>query len=353
MSSVSVAIDLRLAGYRTGGIARYGTELAEALSRLNDVNVVELRSKHDDSGGTGAVELHTPPHHRLERYAIPTELLLKRARFDIYHAIDFVAPKVRDPRIVATVHDLEFLRHPEYLDDDALRYYNQIKESRDWTDAWITPSQWTADDLSQSLDIPPDCVTVIPHGTPAQVSLVPPVPRDQREPFLLAVSTVEPRKRYGLLLDALSSMETPPALRIVGREGWNASDAARRLASTPGVQWRTDVQDAELWQLYRQAYAVVIPSMSEGFGMMALEAMAAGTPVISSGHGALPEVTGRAALVPETDDAAGWATAIEQVLDDEHLWNELSAFGQRRASGFTWRRAAESTAGVYRQVLKR
>lgn len=350
MSTLRVAIDLRLAGYRVGGTARYAEELYRALQRRDDVTVRGLRSRRDTVMDANAHRMRTPPHHRFEQRAIAAELLLGRMRPDVYHATDFIAPRLRGISTVATVHDLEFLRHPEYLDEAGLKYYRQLEQSRVWTDAWITPSQWTADDLSVSFDIDPASIFPVPHGLPPTLALRPAVPRHERNPYLLLVGTVEPRKRYGLLLDALARMEQPPRVVLVGQPGWQSDDVLARISKNAYVDWRKDVNDSTLWELYRNAFAVVVPSQSEGFGLAALEAMACGTPVVSSGHGALPEVTGLAALVPETDDPVGWADAVQKVLEDEHLWNELSVFGQRRAREFSWDRAAGSTLQVYQHV---
>jgi len=350
VTELKVAIDLRLAGYRSGGIARYATELSAALALRGDVSLLQLRSARDASYGPTVRRLRTPPHHRLERYAIATELLIGRIRPDVYHATDFVAPRIPRVATVATVHDLEFVRHPGYLDEAALRYYRQVGKSRDWTDAWITPSQWTADDLASTFDIDLAKITVIPHGLPVHLSLRQPVPRHDRQQHLLVVGTLEPRKRHSLVLDALDAMDDPPDIMLIGASGWQSDDLERRISRDPRVTWHVSVDDSTLWTAYRNAWAVLVPSLSEGFGFQALEAMAAGTPVVSSGHGALPEVTGLAALIPESDDPAGWAAAIGHIRDDEQLWNELSAFGQRRAREFTWAKAAAATAQVYRQA---
>lgn len=353
MKPLQVTIDLRLAGYRHGGIARYGEELADALEQVDGINIVPLRASRDQSAGKGVQRLRTPPHHRFERHAVDVELKLRRIRPDVHHAIDFIAPKLRGVPVVATVHDFEFLRHPHYLEDDALRYYQQINVSKQWTSAWITPSQWTADELCDAFAVDPRSVHVIPHGGPRELALSQPVPRSERLPFVLAVSTIEPRKRFDLLLDAVEALDSPPELRIVGRRGWKADDLVARIERTANVIWLNTASDEQLWDLYRKAFAVVVPSQSEGFGFAALEAMAAGTPVISSGNGALTEVTGEAALVPVSDDPAGWADAIQRILNEEPLWNELSLFGQRRAREFTWQRAAAATTAVYRKVAGR
>ena len=350
MRSPRVAIDLRLAGYRTGGIARYANDLYAALRTLPDLSVKAIRSRTDTTTDDHAVRLRTPPHHRLERYSIAVEAVLSRKRFDVYHVTDFIAPRIPRTAIVATVHDLAFLQRPEDLEQSSLNYYKQISAARRWTDAWITPSQWTANDLSEHFDIDPSAITVIQHGIPLDLQRQPIVPRPDRGDYILAVGTIEPRKRYDLLLDALTLMSERPRLEVAGRPGWNSEATERRLDNTEDVAWRRDADDVSLRDLYRNAYAVVIPSHTEGFGLAALEAMACGTPVISSDQGALPEVTGLAALVPDGDDPHSWAGAIERIQNDEQLWNELSVFGRRRAQEFSWSRAARETADIYHRL---
>ncbi len=353
MRPLRATIDLRLAGYRTGGIARYGEELSRALARLDDLDLIPLRAHRDQSISLGSRRLRTPPHHRLERYSLAAELLLNRIKPDVHHAIDFIAPSLPGIPVVATVHDLEFVRHPEYLDAAGREYYGQLAYSRERTAAWITPSQWTADDLCSTFQIEPSKIFVVPHGAPEGMALRPPLTRAERSRYLLVVGTIEPRKRLDLLLDALETMENPPEVRLIGKQGWQAEEVSARIEHSRNVAWLRDVSDPILMDAYRSAWAVLVPSLSEGFGLTALEAMATGTPVLSSGHGALREVTGEAALEPDTDDPAGWAAAIERILDDEHLWNELSLFGQRRAREFDWNRSAKATAEVYRQVAGR
>lgn len=353
MTSLSVAIDLRLAGYRTGGIARYANDLYAALRTLPELSVKAIRSKADTTTDAEALRFRTPPHHRLERYSIAVETVMSRQQFDVYHATDFIAPRMWRTATVATVHDLAFLQRPGDLEPSSLAYYQQIAEARRWTDAWITPSQWTANDLSECFDIHPSAIAVIPHGIPLDLHRRPIVPRSARGDYILAVGTIEPRKRYDLLLDALALMPQRPRLEVVGKPGWNSEVTEQRLDGTRDVTWRRNMDDVSLRDLYRNAFAVVVPSHSEGFGFAALEAMACGAPVISSAQGALPEVTGLAALVPDGDDPHSWAAAVERIQDDEQLWNELSAFGRRRAQEFSWNRAARETAAVYQQAAGR
>lgn len=344
---ITVGIDLRLASYRLGGIARYGSQLCEALKARPDLTMVGLRSRIDRAARDVDRKLVTPPHHRLEHLMLPLELAARRIDLDVYHAIDVVAPRLRSTHVVATVHDLAFRRWPEDLASDALAYYRRLESSRRWTDAWIVPSEWTATDLAEMYAVERERIHVIPHGDSLSLRGDAVIGREGRTNAILAVGTVEPRKRYDLLLDAMRDVGQVVTLIVVGTPGWKSDETQQRLRDTAGVTWRDAVDDVTLRTLYRTSLAVVVPSRAEGFGLAALEAMAAGTPVISSGGGALTEVTGSASLDVGDADPEAWAAAIREVHEDRELWNEMSASGRRRSEFFSWMKAAEATAGVY------
>jgi len=313
-----------------------------------DIALTELHSARSNASD-GAPRLRTPPHHRFEARALPLELRLRGLRPGVYHAVDFIAPRLAHTPVVATVHDLAYLDRPADLAPDALRWYRRLAEARRWTDAWIVPSQWTATRLTQAYDIDPATINVIPHGVSSFLGDAPPLPRAERGDFILAVGTVEPRKRYELLLDALGALPDTLRLVVAGATGWNAGATEARLRLLPNVEWREQVDDDTLRELYRRSLAVVVPSWAEGFGLSALEAFACGTPVISSGGGALAEVTGEAVLTPEPEPRA-WAEAIVRLAEDTALWQQLSVAGLGRARQFTWRQAAARTAAVYHRI---
>jgi alpha-1,3-rhamnosyl/mannosyltransferase len=275
---------------------------------------------------------------------------MARYRPDIYHATDFIAPRLPGVPVVATVHDLAFVHCPDDLTPDGLGYYRRLGETRRWTAAWITPSRWTADDLAGIYGIDPETIHVIPHGVSLDLLAERPRVRAERGDYVLAVGTIEPRKQYDLLLAAGRTGRDLPRIVIAGAAGWNSGGIEARLRSAQGVEWRSGSDDAALRQLYAEAIAVVVPSRAEGFGLPALEAMAVGTPVVSSGGGALPEVTGDAALTVEEASGAGWAAAIEQITTDDALWERLSVAGRERAHGYSWERTAYATKVVYRTL---
>jgi glycosyltransferase involved in cell wall biosynthesis len=157
-----------------------------------------------------------------------------------------------------------------------------------------------------------------------------------------------PHKGLDVLLDAftrLAADDPDLELTLAGSD-----DIASRCAGheygdrirTPGF-----VSDEELREIYRAATVFCMPSRYEGFGLPALEAMAAGVPVVVSDAGALPEVTGGAALLVAAGDVAGLATALGNILADPDLASRLSAAGRQRARGLTWELCAERTCSSY------
>lgn len=347
---VRVGLDLRLAGYRGGGISRYARDLYQSLSTFDGTDITPLRSARDRDADPGAIRLRTPPHHRFERRALALELRLRGRRLMAYHTPDFIVPTGLHVPAIATVQDLAFLRWPDDLTPDGLRYYRQLEQSVRDTAAWITPSEWTAHDLSTAYGIPIESIHVIPLGIPLD-HRADPLPRESRRGYILAVGTIEPRKRYDLLLDALDDVDERVHLIAVGHPGWNTDSVQARLRSHPRVTWLQGVDDARLGQLYAEAIALVFPSRAEGFGLPAVEAMAAGTPIVSSGGGALREVTLDAALTVEEWTPEAWAAAIERILDDDALWSCLATGGHARALAFSWAETARRTLDVYRDVV--
>jgi glycosyltransferase involved in cell wall biosynthesis len=142
-------------------------------------------------------------------------------------------------------------------------------------------------------------------------------------------------------------------LAIAGPRGWRAEEtvaAARTHGAEDAVQFLSFVPEADIVALYNTADVLAMPARYEGFGLPAVEAMACGTPVVTSTTGSLPEVTGDAALHADVDADGALADAIVRVTTDTDLHETLMARGLERAAGFTWERAARQVLDVYRQV---
>ncbi|MDA8219209.1 MAG: glycosyltransferase, partial [Dehalococcoidales bacterium] len=178
------------------------------------------------------------------------------------------------------------------------------------------------------------------------------------ERYVLAVGARRPHKNLGSAVRAFAMIqpEVPHSLVLVGASERRYADdvaaALDELGSGVRVHELASVDERYLPALYHLAEAVVIPSLHEGFGLPALEAMVTGTPVVASDRGALPEVVGEAGILVDPTDLASLANALRRVLGDEETRDELRRRGLRRAADFTWTRSAKTASGVLRRLAK-
>jgi glycosyltransferase involved in cell wall biosynthesis len=188
------------------------------------------------------------------------------------------------------------------------------------------------------------------------------------EQFILFLGTLEPRKNIGMLIDAYgilrdrwprnghSGQAAPlPKLIIAGGKGWFYESLFARVTQLDLVEdvvFTGYVPGDDLPWWYRSATIFVFPSLFEGFGLPVLEAMACGTPTITSNVSSLPEVAGSAAILVDPHDREGLVSAMEHLLGDADLRRALSAAGIRQASQFPWSRTAAETIAVYRAALE-
>ncbi len=253
--------------------------------------------------------------------------------------------------------------HPEVMTADASRYYGRTRWSAQHADRVIAVSNFTRDDIARHMPDVAHKVLVVHEAADPEVAggesrgerdAFRPSPATLSFPFFLFVGTLEPRKNLATLLRAMKRLPLEVKLVIAGADGWGET-AIGALASEPGLRDRVTlagrVSDAELDALYHNARALVIPSLSEGFGLPVLEAMSRGTPVICSDSGALPEIAGQAALVQAPMDDEQLARNLLAVWHDDGLHAELSRRGRTHVSQFSWERAAEETLMVYWKVL--
>jgi glycosyltransferase involved in cell wall biosynthesis len=214
-------------------------------------------------------------------------------------------------------------------------------------------STTTADDLVQ-LGIPQDRIVVAPLGLTPLPDPTPPAAIPPDGGYLLTVGETSPRKRYPVLLQALSRLRGVPRLVMVGPPAGD-EEHLRALIAELGLTQRVTrlgaVSDAELSWLYRHATALCFPSISEGFGLPVLEALAAGVPVIASDIPATREVASSIAVYPGSEDADDWAQAIEMLGSDAGLRERIGRQGTERAAQFTWERTAAATLDAYRMAL--
>jgi glycosyltransferase involved in cell wall biosynthesis len=314
------------------------------------------------------VERWTPiPATWFERTALRYEQppLERLVRFDVLFAPNFVPPPTRTQRLVVTVHDLAFRRFPETAPAATRRWLTRLDRAVRGAAEIVVPSQASRADLVDLYPVDPDRVTVIHHGVdhdrfhPASPGEVDRVRRRYGidGPYLLFVGGLEPRKNLPVLLQAYSALpdDLRPALVLAGASvPWNPEGRtalAEALGDLPAhsrgrVILTGYVGDPDRAPLYAGAEALAFPSRYEGFGLPVLEAMACGTPVVTSNVSALPEIAGDDAVLVDPEDEGTIADGLRWVLEDESLRDRLRAAGPARAARFTWDDSARRHAEV-------
>lgn len=301
-----------------------------------------------------------------EQLTVPLDL--RRARCDLFHAPHYVVSPLVGCPVVVTIHDCIHLRFPQYLPNRLAHVYARTFMSIAARRAKriITVSQASKDDIQRYLGAPASKIDVIYNGLDARY-LAPPdetAIANVRErfllnaPFVLYAGNIKPHKNVERLIEAFALLRQDGhqdlKLLIIGDEV-SKYPGLRRLVHRhhlhTHVRFLGFVPDATLAALYRLASLFVFPSLFEGFGFPPLEAMASGTPVITSNVSSLPEVVGDAAVLVDPLDPRAIADAMARVLGDTTLRRELIARGHARARTFTWADAAACTRAVYRAVL--
>lgn len=268
-----------------------------------------------------------------------------------------IIPARRAARII-TVHDLFFLSSPDTTFAEIRRDYAALAaDHARCADAIVTPSQYTGDLVATQFGIPQERIHVCPFGPPEWRTLgrAPNVPKDG---YLLFVGTLLARKNVGTLLDAYAELvrRVPHAPRLIiaggvtpDAEPWLASMAREPLRGR--VEHRGYVEARE--PLYAGARALIMPSLDEGFGVPALEAMSAGVPVIASNRGSLPEVIGSGGAMIDAHDVEGFARAMERVVVDQDWATAQARAGLQRASEFSWNATARRLHDAYVAAVER
>jgi glycosyltransferase involved in cell wall biosynthesis len=303
------------------------------------------------------------------RYERPA--LERLVRFDVLFAPNFVPPPTATRRLVITVHDLAFRRFPETAPLATRRWLKRLDRAVRQAAEVITPSEATRADLLDLYPVEADRVTVIGHGVDHDVfrpASDEEVARVRRRygidgPYLLFVGGLEPRKNLASLLRAYAGLpdDLRPALVLAGAsvpwnpEGRSAVDEElQRLEPDVrrGVTLTGYVSDPDRAPLYTGAEALAFPSRYEGFGFPVLEAMACGTPVVTSDVSSLPEVAGGDAILVDPTDVGSISAGLRRVLADDGLARRLRAAGPPRAARFTWDEAARRTAEVLHRAAR-
>jgi len=306
------------------GTARHVRGLLGALRDRPEVDV-ELLS----FGGTGRAS-------SVLRDALwyPVGLSRRARALDVLHCTTFRGPAGARVPTVLTVHDLAILRFPEVF-PRWHRLYGKAGLARVLraADAIVAVSEFTKAETVELAEVAAERIRVVPNGVDAVFA-----PNGLRAEgdYVLAVATLEPRKNLGRVVEAarVAGVE----LRVVGARGWGGVEA-------PG--WVGEIPDNELAALYRGARCVVYPSLYEGFGIPVLEAMACGTPVVTSRGTSTEEVAGGAAILVDPLDVT---SIVDGIREASARRDALVPLGLARAGEFTWELAARSVLELWREL---
>jgi len=291
----------------------------------------------------------------------------RNRRIMLYHDPNFI-PYCFDGPVVITIHDLSLLKYPETHPEDRIRAIGrQLPEAVARADAIIAVTEATRQEIITTFGPSSDKVFAIHNGvgrhfqplSQAETAAVLQPHQLTYRGYILNVGTLEPRKNLIRLARAYRSL--PIALRdhyplvIVGMKGWHyesIEQELRPLVRSGHIRWLGYIPTEALPALYAGAAMLVYPSLYEGFGLPLVEAMASGTPVITSNCSSMPEVVGNAGMLVEPEDEAMIAQAIRQLLEDENAAQQLAEQGLERVQQFAWERCAQQTLAVYRHVLQ-
>ena len=376
---VKIGIDCQFWGISTG-IGQYTSYLVAGLSKCVSteikVNLVVRRNRPRRVYPSTVRVTSVPPAHRFVWANLYVPWVSYRERFDLYHALDNLSlplfwPKGKT-RYVLTVHDLIPLLFPESV-KRRHRYYFRLAIRRllKMADAIIVDSDHTRALIADRFETFADKVHVVHLGVDtsrfrpmADKEFTHPV-RERyglgENPYLLYVGNIEPRKNLSVVISAYTEMvkstelTAKPRLVIAGADSGLCNDIfalPARLGLSQRVSFIGPVSDEELPSLYAGASVFLFPSLYEGFGLPVLEAMACGTPVITSSVTSLPEIAGDAAVVIDPVNTRELMDAMIRVLTNEALAKELRQRGLDRARRFTWEETARQTLEVYKKVYR-
>lgn len=366
-----IAIDARK--LRDYGIGTYVRNLLRHLSRIDQRTEYVLLCRAADCAGIEelgenfrAVPESAPAYSIREQLRIPMDL--RREGIDLFHAPHYVLPPLTPCRSIVTIHDCIHLRFPQYLPNRLAYAYarSSLWVATHRSNRVLTVSEASKRDILRYFRVPESKINVIPNAIDERFGEVPSADEVLRvreryqlnDPFVLYAGNIKPHKNLERLIEAFHTLRRggldTVKLLIIGDEISKYATlrrAVHKYKLHKHVRFFGFVPDKTLAVLYRLAGVFVFPSLYEGFGLPPLEAMASGTPVITSNVSSLPEVVGDAALLIDPYEADAIAQAMRRVLTDAALREDLRQRGLQRVKEFSWERSVRRVHAIYQEVI--
>ncbi len=367
-----IAIDARK--LNDFGIGTYVRHLIKYLGKIDQENDYLLISHPEDKECIQAlcpdarlVPVSSRNYSISEHITIPAKL--RHLAVDLYHAPHYVLPFFTHCPSVVTVHDVIHLLFPQYLPSRLASHYARfmIRRATEKAELILTVSDASKRDLLTFFDLPPEKIHVIPNGINSTITqpLTDAELDGIRERYqikgrtLLFVGNIKPHKNVERLIAAVAKARENPDLSdltliVVGDDISKYPSLRRAVARhhiRGNVRFFGFVPERILVAMYKIADVFVFPSLYEGFGLPPLEAMANGTPVVTSNISSLPEVVGDAALTVDPYNIDDIASAISRILGDGDLKARLIADGYERARRYSWEQSVIQIHQAYQQAL--
>lgn len=369
-----VTIDGRMLG--ESGIGRYIQNIIAGLAAIDkETDYTVLSMAGDDKRLVEEVRQDNVKYQRLKSpipiYSLKEQIrlpgIIKKTSPEVVHYPSFNLPVFmrQDCPAVVTIHDLIYYLFPDACPGRFGHLYARFMFRRVVKTATriITVSDYTKGDIIRHMGVRPEDITVIYHGIDAVYSPVKDKARLEgvrdrhgiKGDYIFYAGTHQPRKNLVRLVKAFAGIKNKDCRTLVlsgkiEKRYCAVYDEVRRLGIEDRVRFIGVVSEQDLPALYSMARVFVFPSLYEGFGFPVLEAMACGSPVITSGVSSLPEVAGGAAVIIDPEDVGAITEAMDRVLASKDLSADLREKGLKRSRSFTWKEAAEKTLGVYRSA---
>jgi len=358
---MKIAIDVQTTLGQPTGFGFCVSNLVENLKKIDDKNEYVLAKPDSET------DFSTPQRFIWDQFTFPK--IARGRSVDLIHQPCFSAPLMFRGPVVVTIHDIISILFPQNIPFASRMFYSKwMPFSYAKAKKIISISESTKRDIVRVLKISPDKITVIHNGFDAklqqklsndkidQVKKKYDLPQD----YLLHIGTLEPRKNLDFLIDVFfeaikDKKNSNLALVITGKKGWYYEGLFEKVAKLKlqgKVIFTGYIDEEDKGALYQGARIFTFPSLYEGFGLPPLEAMASGTPVISSNTSSMPEVIGEAGILISPKQKSAWVEAISRVNRDEKLYYEMKKKNEQQVSKFDWERTAKQTIDVYEQAMR-
>jgi len=364
-----IALEARSLSTLGGGVRTYTKEVIGRILKIqtDDKYIIYHDNKKNLGNFENVEEKVVSVGHPLFRLGWDYFLLphaLKSDKVDYVHYFKPATTPFKKPTAIATMYDVIPLLYPETQTPIQLAYWRkQLRLTAKTCAHLLTISEASKRDIVRVLQVDPKNITVTPLGVDARFRPASEIEKKAvrekyqlPENYILYLGTIEPRKNIARLIRSFNIVagKIPHSLVLAGKWGWSYEDVKDEIAKSPfreRIVSLSYVDPEYLSALCGTATLFVFPSLYEGYGLPPLEAMASGTPVITSNVSSLPEVVGDSAITVNPLDEEALGVAIERLAMDENLQNELRQKGIERAKQFNWDKTAEMTLEVYRKVF--